>query len=197
MKFIFQLIFALLLIQPFKAWSQTLSQKDLELAKKSIEALIKPLIPVKNKSPVAPDGFRVDKCEKFQAVDWREVLLMKKDITLEYKFKEGCDIEGTIRPKVFSPFPASLNLRNLQRYKKVESENKITSRLEAHPVMKLDIISGTLTDNIGKIRFEGDYQVQVNPLSKDNFVDKDLGGEIRIKQIYGQKVSITHKFKFD
>jgi hypothetical protein len=186
----------ILLLTPFSLRAQTLAGKDLEMAKKSIEALIRPLIPVKSKSPVAT-GFRVDQCEKYQAVDWREILLQQKDITLEFKFKEGCDIQGTISPRIFSPFPASLNLRNLQRFKKVESQNKITSTLESRPIMNLDILSGTLTDHLGKILFEGEYRVQINPLSKENFLEKNLGGEIRIKQIYGQKVSITQKIMVD
>jgi hypothetical protein len=174
-----------------------MNEKELQLAQQSIEALIRPLIPLKNKTSVPKTGFRIDQCDKHQKIDWREVLLANKDITLEYKFKEGCDIEGSIKPKIFTPFPASLNLRNLQKYKKIESQNKITSTLETTPIMNLDILSGTLTDDKGQILFEADYKLQINPLSRENFVQKNLGGEIRIKQIYQKKVSITRKIMVD
>jgi hypothetical protein len=172
--------------------AQDLSKQELELAKKSIEALIRPLIPVKTKSR-AQNGFRVDECDKHQSIDWREVLLLQKDITLEYKFKEGCDIQGIIKPRVFTPFPADLNLRNLQKFVRVKSENKLTSSIESRPIMILEILSGTLFDHKGKILFDGEYRVQINPLSRKDFIEKNLGGEIRIKQIYGKEVSIIQK----
>jgi hypothetical protein len=184
-----QILFLILLTLP--SWSAP--TKNIQEAKQSIKALIRPLIPGTTKArPKGTEKFRVDACEKHK-INWMEVLMMKKSVTLEYEFKPGCDIQGSITPMVLKPFPAVLELRNLASYKKVESQNKITASLESRPIMNLEMREGTLFGQIGKVKFEADYSVQINPLRPKSPVHKNLGGELRITEINGLKVSINEK----
>lgn len=168
---------------------------DLEVAdaKRSIQSLISPLLPGKSKErPKGTEAFRVDGCEK-KKIDWMAVLMMKTTATVEFKFKEGCDVQGTIEPKVFQPFPANLDLRNIQSYNKVSTQNKITTTLESKPILNLNMVEGILTGKKGIVKFEADYQVQINPVDRKKPLEKNLGGELRITEIYGKKVSIKEK----
>ncbi|HXH30110.1 MAG TPA: hypothetical protein VNJ01_04805 [Bacteriovoracaceae bacterium] len=182
----------LMLLLSFNA----IAAQNIEEAKKSIATLIKPLLPGQpNKRPPGTEKFRVDKCEK-EKINWGDVLLMKSDASLNYKFKEGCDIEGSIQPKIFSEFPANLNLRNLNSYKKIQSSNKITATLESKPILNLAMREGVLSGK-DRMKFEVDYQVQINPTSTSKPVEKNLGGELRITEINGQKASIKEKIVVD
>ena len=126
-----------------------------------------------------------------------DVILMRESASLTYTFKPGCDVEGTIRPAVLKPFPADLKLKNLQSFTKLESENRITSTIESLPVMNLEIRSASLSGKRGKIIFEADYAVRINPLKKENPVEENLGGQIRIMEIFGKKVSLKENIKVE
>ena len=167
------------------------STPEIEDAKRSIRSLIQPLLAGSTKQrPQGTEKFRVDGCEK-KKINWMDVLLMRSEVTLDYKFKEGCDIQGSIKPKVFQNFPAQLDLRNIQSYNRIEAQNRITANLEAKPILNLEMKEGILK---GKdiVKFEADYRVQMNPLEK-NPIEKNLGGELRITEINGKKVSIKEK----
>lgn len=173
------------------------TQQEIDEAKRSILSLIRPLVPGSNKTlPKELGEFRVDKCEKHK-IDWMGVLMMRTKAHLKYSFKEGCDIEGTITPAVFSPFPAKLKLRNLKNYTQIESQNKVNSTIESKPIMNLEMRQGLLSGQKGLVKFEADYEVQLNPVNKEKVVEKNLGGEIRISEIYGKKVTIKEKIRVE
>lgn len=183
--------FILLVLMTSLAFGAT--PQEINEAKKSIKALIKPLM--QGPSHTRPSGtekFDVSACEKHK-INWSKVLLMQEEVTLTYKFKEGCDIQGSIQPKVLQSFPAKLALKNLESYHEVESQNKVTASFEAKPIMNLEMRSGVITGKKGTVKFEADYQVQLNPLSKEKPVEKNLGGVIRITEIYGKKENIKEK----
>lgn len=168
---------------------------ELADAKESIKSLIAPILGSK-KRPKGTEKFHIEGCDKFN-VDWMEVLTLKKEFSLNYKYKDLCDIQGTITPKLLSPFPASLDLRNLMSFTHLDSQNKITSTFESKPILNLEMREGKLTGKKGKVRFEADYQVRINPLNREDPVEENLGGEIRIKEIYGVKASIKEKIKVE
>lgn len=172
--------------------SSVMATTEVEDAKRSIQELIRPLIAGASKTrPKGTEKFRVDGCDKTK-INWMDVLMMKQEASVTYKFKDGCDIQGTIKPKVFQSFPAALELRNIQSYNKVESQNKITAMLEAKPILNLEMREGHLTGKNSRVKFEADYKVQLNPVNK-NPVEKNLGGELRITEINGKKASIKEK----
>jgi hypothetical protein len=173
--------------------AQASSSIEVEAAKKSVRALITPLLPGNTKTKnTSLKGFRVDTCER-KKIDWMEVLLRKKEVTLEYDFRPGCDIKGITKPRVLESFPASFNLRNIETYSHIASQNRITATFETKPVLTLNVQEGVLQGKKGKVKFEADYRVRINPLKKDDPVEQNLGGELRIKEIYGAKVNIKEK----
>lgn len=186
-----QILILVLVSMPL--WSA--SDKEVKVAQESIKALIRPLLPGQAKArPKGTEKFSVDKCPE-QKVNWSDVLMMKETVTLKYRFSPGCDIEGDIAPRILQPFPAILKLRNLGDYTKAESQNKITASLEAKPIALLEMTEGVLTGKKGTVKFEADYRVRINPLKQDKIIDENLGGEIRIVEIFGKKVSIKEKIK--
>lgn len=70
--------------------------------------------------------------------------------------------------------------------------NKVTANLETKPILNLEMREGILSGKASRVKFEADYSVQINPV-EDNVVQKNLGGEIRISEINGKKVSIKEK----
>jgi hypothetical protein len=168
--------------------------KEIDEAKRSIKLLIAPLLPgLKTKTlPKELKNFRVDGCPK-QKINWMDVLMMKSKVTLEYKFQEGCDIEGSVTPKVFADFPVNLKLRNLESYHQIEAQNKVTGSFESKPVLRLDMTEGVLTGKKGTVKFTSQYEVQIDPSKPKKLVDKNLGGEISITEIYGEKVAIKER----
>lgn len=165
---------------------------EIEDAKRSIQELIRPLMAGGSKQrPKGTEKFRVDGCEQTR-INWMDVLTMKQEASLNYKFKEGCDIQGTIRPKIFQSFPTALELRNIRSYNRVEGQNKITADLDTKPILNLEIREGLLTGTSAKVKFEADYRVQLNPVNK-NPLEKNLGGELRITEINGKKTLIREK----
>lgn len=184
-------LFILLLI-PLLSQVSHASSPEIEDAKRSIRSLIQPLLAGSSKTrPKGTEKFRVDGCEK-KKINWMDVLMMRSEVTLDYKFQEGCDIQGSIKPKVFQTFPAQLNLRNIQSYNRIEAQNRITAQLETKPILNLEMKEGVLKGIKDVVKFEADYRVELNPLEK-NPVEKNLGGELRITEINGKKVSIKEK----
>ena len=167
---------------------------EVEEAKKSLLAMIRPLIAnSKEKGPsTLPKDFQLQDCDKHK-INWMNVILMKEKAELKYVFKPGCDVEGVIAPKIFQVFPVDLKLRNLASYQKISSQNKITATFDSKPIMTLEMSEGVLTGPKGLVKFDADYQVQLDPMNKANPVEKNLGGEIRITEIYGKKTSIKEK----
>ena len=165
-------------------------------AKKSIKALLEPILQKELKGPkTVLKDFSVEKCEKYK-INWMNVILMRKEAALTYTFKPGCDIEGTINPTVIKPFPVDLKLKNLDEFNRLQSENKITATLEAEPVLNMAVRSASITSTKGLVKFEADYAVKINPLKQGKgMISENLGGEIRISEIYGKKVSIKEKIK--
>lgn len=170
---------------------------ETEEAKKSLRALLTPILqkPVKDPKALIKD-FSVANCDKHK-INWMNVILMRESAALTYKFKPGCDIEGTVYPTIIKPFTTDLKLKNLQNFTHLISENKITASLETEPVMNLEVRSAKLTGAKGVVKFDADYAVRINPLEKKNPVTENMGGEIRITEIYGKPVSIKEKIKID
>ena len=176
-----------LFLMPMMAFGSS----EVDDAKQSIKALIQPLIGQNaTKRPKGTEKFSVEGCDK-KKINWMNVLLMRETATLDFKFKKDCDIQGSITPRVLKPFPAKLDLRDLQSYSRVETMNTITADLQEKPVLNLEMRDGTLSGK-HKVKFEADYKVQINPIAK-NPVEKNLGGELRILEINGKKTNITEK----
>jgi hypothetical protein len=168
------------------------ANQEVQDAKKSILALIRPLMANGGKSrPPGTEKFRVDGCEKHK-INWMNVLMKKEEAVMTFKLRRGCDIEGTIRPEVLKPFPANLKLRNLQSFDRVETMNKVTANLETKPILNLEMRDGRLTGKKSRVKFEADYSVRMSPL-EGKTISENLGGEIRISEINGKKVSIKEK----
>ncbi len=165
---------------------------EIEDAKRSVQSLIRPLIAGSSKNrPKGTEKFRVDACEK-KKINWMNVLMMRETVELNFKFKEGCDIEGKIVPKILQSFPAKLNLRNIQSFSKIETSNKVTANLQTRPILNLQMREGVLSGKTSLVKFEADYEVQMNPTGGKKIQD-NRGGEIRISEINGKKVSIKEK----
>lgn len=175
-----------------------LAATEAEEAKKSIRALLEPILQKELKDPkTVLKDFSVAKCEKYK-INWMNVILMRKEAALIYTFKPGCDIEGSINPTVLKPFPVDLKLKNLDHFNRLQSENKITATLEAEPILNMAVRTATLTGAKGVVKFEADYAVKINPLKqKREMISENIGGEIRISEIYGKKVSIKEKIKVE
>lgn len=167
--------------------------KEIEEARTSVRSLIAPLLPgPKKASSILTKDFRVDQCQQ-EKINWTDVLLMRKSVTLVFKFKEGCDVEGSVVPKVFTAFPADFKLRHLKLYDHVISQNTVNATFESNPVMSIEMRDGILTGKSERVKFEADYKVVLDPLNRQKPVKKNLGGEMRITEIGGKKVSIREK----
>lgn len=180
--------FFLLLLIPMTASASP----QIEDAKRSIMSLIQPLMAGSSKTrPKGTEKFRVDECEKTK-IDWKKVLLMQEKAVLHFKFKEGCDIQGDVEPKIFAPFKADLDLRNVESYSRIETKNKITADLDTKPILNLEMREGFLSGKLHKVKFEADYSVKINPLKK-GAIEENRGGELRISEIDGKPVAIKEK----
>lgn len=156
-------------------------------AKESIKTLITPLI----RGEKSKSKFRVDSCQT-EKIDWTKVLMNPlSSHPVNYKFKEGCDVEGTVRLKAFDTFPAEFKLRNLDSYNKLVSQNKLDITLEAKPLLGLNILNGELTGK-NKVKFKATYKVRLNPTSK-NGIQENLGGTITFTEINGKSTNLTEK----
>jgi hypothetical protein len=186
MKTIF-IIFVLFISQ------RVFAANDLSPTKEALKVLIQMLLKnTQNNERSTNHQFSTSKCEKYQ-INWMEVLLMKDSSSITFTFKDGCDIEGVVRPRVLAPFPINLKLKNLQDFHSLKSENKITSTLEEKPILNLEIRSAILSSSKGSILFEADYSVRINPLKKKDMIEENIGGEIRLLEIDGKKVKIIEK----
>jgi len=177
--------------------TQAAPRQDVTTAKKSIEALIKPLIPHRAKENLnSKEKFRTDLCEKHK-INWMNVLLKKEEAKLTYHFKEGCDIQGTIIPQIIESFPAELAIKNVPDFNHIKSINEIIPSLELKPILNLKMDQGILTGPKGLVKFSATYSVRINTTSKTKILDENLGGEIYISEIFGQKTSIREKIIID
>lgn len=166
-------------------------------AKKSLRALISPLINQSSSgSKINLKDFSVAKCEKHK-IDWMNVLLMRETVALKFTFAPGCDIEGMVYPAVIKPFTTDLKLKNLKNFNQLHSENKITGTIESQPILNIAVRSAKLSGIKDVVLFEADYQVRIDPLKKNNPIAENIGGEIRITEINGKKVSVKEKIKID
>ncbi len=178
----------LLLLEPLHAEDPQVSE-----AISSIRSLISPFLPGPKAKPTgSADEFRFDKCQ-IEKLNWSEIFTLQKAATLDFTFQVGCDIQGSIAPKILVPFPFDLKLRNLKTYERVEGMNKVTSTFDMKPVVSIEMREGLLHGKSGKVKFEADYKVILDPMNRQKWIEKNLGGEIRINEIDGKKVSIKEK----
>ena len=168
-----------------------LASEESVQVQKSIKALIDPIL---RKNQTTEKDFTLANCEKHK-IDWGAVLLMRNAPSLKYSFSPGCDIEGEIRPGIMKIFPVDLKLKNLQNFERLVSENKITPSLEEKPVLNLAIRAGKLISKKGEVKFEADYAIKLDYNQQNQLIYHDLGGEIRINEVYGTPSSIKEKFK--
>ncbi len=184
----------LLILLGFTSFHQLhATTNEVNEARASLRSLISPLLPGKKKiSSALLKDFRVDKCQT-KKIDWSQALLMQKVVTLTFKFQEGCDVEGSVEPKAFRPFPADLKLKNLKLYDRLQMMNTVNTTIESKPLMGIEMREGVLYGKSGKVKFEADYRVVLNLVNREKPIEKNLGGEIRITEIYGKKVSIKEK----
>ena len=168
------------------------ASNEINPPKEAVSVLIQMLLHNTQNKNLSGHQFTTSKCEKYQ-INWMEVLLMKEKSAISFTFKDGCDIEGVIRPRVMVPFAINLKLKNLQDFDSLKSENKITSTLEEKPVLNLEVRSAILSSSKGTILFEADYRVRIDPLKKKDMIEENIGGEIRLLQIYGKQVKIKEK----
>lgn len=169
------------------------SNLEIEEARSSILSLISPLLPgEKKKSAPVKSAFRVDQCAR-EKIDWGDVLLMKKSAAIEFKFQEGCDLEGSVTPRIMDPFPVEFKLRNLRLYERVKTEASVSPTFETNPLMTIDLKNGVLSGPRGKVLFEAEYRFVMDPMNQKNPVKKNLGGEVRIKEIFGKRTSVREK----
>lgn len=164
--------------------------------KKSLQALISPLLQRSSKGKMSLKDFSVAKCARHK-IDWMNVILMREVVALKFQFAPGCDIEGVVYPAVFKPFNTVLKLKNLEHFNQIHSENKITSSIESHPILNIAVRSARLSGVKDLVLFEADYQVRIDPLKKNDPIADNMGGEIRISEINGKKVTVKEKIKID
>lgn len=161
-------------------------------AKNSIENLIRPLLFGSAKqSNKKSKGFRVDNCKKHK-IDWMKMIMEAKIQPIDFKYGPGCDIEGVIEPQFINEFPANLNLRNHPHYSRLETVNKVTANLEVKPILNLEMRNGVLKGK-KSLKFEMDYKVRINPIKTEGSLSENLGGELRITELNGKRVSIREK----
>lgn len=184
-----KILFCFLLLSPLLA----AENPNVAAVKQSLRTILAPILS-KNlgKKDVGSSHFSIKECEKTK-INWRKFLLLQDELKLNFSFKKGCDVEGTVGPKPFTPFPAKLAVRNLYGFKELETTNKLNSTLETNPIISLTISQGTLKGPNGDVQFEAEYDVRIDPLNREDPVKEDLGGTLKINQIYGKKVSIKEK----
>lgn len=188
--------YLLVLLLPGICYASTPEKQTIEDAKRSVLSLIQPLMAGNStKRPKGTEDFRVDGCDK-KKINWIDVLFMRETATLDFKFKEGCDIQGTITPKVLQPFAANLDLRNLRSYSRIETQNTVSANLETKPILNLEMRDGVLSGKGDVVKFEADYRVRISPAEKKTLTE-NLGGELRISEINGKKVAIKQKIKVE
>jgi hypothetical protein len=184
-----------ILILPFlllPLLSSASSTKDLEEARETVTRLIGQLLQKKITTKSVLKKFSVEHCEKHK-INWSDLFLSENKVSFTYAFRPGCDIEGTIYPAMIKPFAANLNLRHLEKFHRIETMNKVTGTLEAKPILTLNMTEGRLLSPQGIVRFEADYRVRLDPLQQGKDIEENLGGEIRINEIYGRKTAIKEK----
>ncbi len=178
--------FLLALLIPVLALSKT----EVEETRASIAALIHPLIAGQKRKGV-PGELRFDTCEKHK-IDWASLIFQQRPTTIEFSFREGCDIQGKIIPQIFRPFPIDLRLKGLQRFDRIQATATMSAELEARPVFKLQIREGLLSGKNSRALFESDYAVR--PQVRDSGTEmENLGGELRVREINGKKISLKEK----
>lgn len=170
---------------------------EIHQARRSINALIDPILR-KNALTFSANTqeFTLKDCEKHH-IDWKQVLLTGGAATLKYTFAPGCDIEGVLHPVLLRNFTVDLKVKNLQDFDRLLADNKISATFEDRPVLNLAVRNARLMSKKGEIKFDADYAVKLDLTNKVNVVHEDLGGEIRLVEIYGKKVSQKEKFKID
>jgi hypothetical protein len=169
-----------------------LSKTEVQETRASIEALIRPLLAT-GSGKGHPGGFQLDACEKHK-INWPSVILQRETPTLTYTFREGCDVQGTINPRPFQPFPIDLKLKNLERFDRIQATSTVTAELEANPILRLQLREGAISGKSSRALFEADYGVRVSP-GEGRTVSENLGGELRISEINGKKVTINEKIR--
>lgn len=160
------------------------------IEKNSIENLLAIILETTEASKRNMNSFRVDQCERIKT-NLQDLLSGNNKFIIHYKFKNGCDIEGKIQPKIFQPFFVELKLRH-PSYSYFEGQNTIRSDLQLNPTLDLEIRKALLRGQKSSVKFEVDYKFLPKILS-GKYTLQPKGGEIRIFEINNKKVRIIKK----
>lgn len=141
------------------------------------------------------EGFRVSQCDR-NPMEWIKMALTKQPQTFQYKFQDGCDVEGTFTANFGQEFPLNLNLRNLFNYKQTQmtvlqqiqkGQKGIRYRFEA--------ISGKLTSSAEKVEFTAWYEVELDILNGSP-IHETQDGRVKILKVNDQPVNLEERLVY-
>lgn len=135
--------------------------------------------------------FKLDECPDYQ-IEWLQLALLKKSFTANYKFKPGCDIEGSFSPLMDQSFVVNLKIRNIADFETLKM-NSLLKIIPEENKLKLSVsaLPSEVQSPKNSVKFSGDYAISVTPLDFENY--ENLGGEIQILEINKKKINIKEK----
>lgn len=149
-----------------------------------IKSLLKSLFPFisANKSSV----IKTHNC-KIDKQKWTMLLLTQQTFKQTFKFAKGCDLDGTIHPKLNAPFPINLKVRKLKNYQSIKALGKISLDYKEEAVLSVELKKAHVTGK-KSAKFDIDYAVVIDPLS-EKIIKKHKGGSLHIKSLNGKAIN--------
>lgn len=160
----------------------------------TVRKLLTAFIPLKNQQTKNKNEFNISSCNRMKKKEILNFLIQNKPIKKKFIFKKKCDAEGLFILQNPSPI-LNFKLKNLANYTKTKFKYSVSQKIDFEQngiILTLFLKNADIRSPKKTIEFEGNYSVLINFSGK---INKDIGGEIRIKSINGKKTKSGFCFK--
>ena len=140
-------------------------------------------------------SFRVNACET-NTMEWIKMAMTKQPKAFCYKFKEGCDVDGTFTAAFEKEFPITMRLKNLYEFNQTEM-NVIQKMSKGQKGIRyrFEALTGTLKSPTEKVEFKAWYEIEFNMFNGDP-LEETQDGLLTIFKVNDKPVQIEEKLRY-
>jgi hypothetical protein len=172
-------------------------EKKAPISQEKISSALKHVLKILSRQTLN-DGlvtFRVNTCEA-NPIEWIKMAMTKQPKTFSYRFKEGCDVDGTFTAAFEKEFPINMNLKNLYDFNQTQM-NVIQKMSKGQKGVRyhFEAVTGTLKSPSEMVEFKARYEIEFNIFNGEP-LEETQNGMLTITKVNDKAVLIEEKLLY-
>ncbi len=158
-------------------------------------AAVREILKVLSYERPAAGTFNIGNCDGDPGT-WVRAALTSTGVQKTYRFRDGCDVEGTFAASFYDAFPLRLKVRNLRAFTTAALRVKLRIRQEARGIsFRFEVPDGALVSPFHTVTFAADYEATVDPHAGVVKAESETG-TVRLRAFRGRPAAGTTQLRF-